>query len=464
MVLVFALCPQTGLTQWFSGGGTPPNGSRVEFNQELNIFEWRYALRFDKLVTNRLRFGITERFQTTLQQVAAADRWKDQQDLNTSLVYPFSSKLSLGVDLVSHVLRDPLAGFDNDVTHHAGTAALAYRPRPNLLLQPQVAAKWQSQLEQSDQGLGLGLTADATALNVHGYESEASLVARRDFFPRRTNEDVRLHYQIARQFYAATADTLRVVFERLRRDSFDREGAALFVRNLTQETRGIENRLSYRLSSAGVLYVRNLFRSHTFAVKGFRTDTTKVAKDDAGFDSEHLFSVRFSGPRWIARADWRYRFRSQDDRREAPTPDPFDRHPSVGFDTEDVFVEWNLTGGYRLSHADSLGVFVGVSKFEFQTTDRNTPNDHDLQKWQASLSHTRHWSPHLTLRWQLSAFLNHFVFVSKRFSDGSNWERVLQLTPVVTYRSSARFSTVQAFTVRARPSISMIRLPAIGIR
>ncbi len=430
---------------------SPLLDSRLIFSQDLNIYQWRYQLKFEKLWSNQLKLRLTEAFHSTLQKVAQRDLWKDVQDFKLGLAYPLTPRLSVRSQFFSYMLSDPLAGFDNDLVHHAVTFDVDYRMNRYLRVTPQVSSKWQTQLEQSDQGFGLGLSGNADAFEISGYTNDVAFLLQRDRFPRRVNEDVRLRYRLHRQFYRSTTDTLRLVVDRLRRDTFATDGRSVFVRSLTQASRGIENRLNYRVSSFSSFYMRNSFKSTSFGVRNVKEAATEVTKNDVGFESDHFFSLRFHRPRWAARVDWHYRFRSREDRRPRnKPPDPFERHPTVGFDSQEVMATLSVQGGYRLAARDSLAVYASVSKFQFETTNVTIPNDHDLLKWQFTLSHRHVWSPSLTLRWQLSAFLNHFVFISSKFSSGNNWERVLQLTPVLEYRPSGRLSFTQGFTVRAR--------------
>ena len=106
--------------------------------------------------------------------------------------------------------------------------------------------------------------------------------------------------------------------------------------------------------------------------------------------------------------------------------------------------------GVGITQADSLGLFVSASKFQFDTSDTTNANDHDQLRWQVTVSHKHRFDKSLQLVWRASAFLNHFVFLSRKFSRGNNWDRNLQLTPTILYSPGRRFSFRQSFTVRAK--------------
>jgi len=428
--------------------------SQLIFRQNLNIYDWLYSLNYKKSLTKKLDFKIKEDFQSTLQSVSNSDLWKDTQNLNVRFDYSFPKSVQLNADFFSHIQSDPLAGFDNDVIFYSGSAGVRYQPSTNFFVASNVSSKWQSQLDRSDIGFGYGFDAQIIEANLSGYRNNFNFSGSQDFFPLRRNEDFKLRYLIKREFYQSTADTLSIFFDRLRRDNFDLEAGSYFVRKLTQNSRGFENRLSYKVSESATLFLTNYVASNSFRVDNIKvSDTTDVRKDDAGFESKHSVNLTFfKRPKWFNRVGWSFSLKTRDDRRVVDKPDdPFgERHPSRGFDTDEVFVKLDWVAGVRIAAADSFGWFSSVSKFKYDTSDTLAPNNHDQIRWQMTISYQHIFHPSLKLLWRSSVFLNHLVYISGQFSSGNNWERVIQLTPVVFYKPSDKFTFQQSFTVRAK--------------
>ncbi|MFQ5640859.1 MAG: hypothetical protein ACE5IR_23005 [bacterium] len=402
---------------------------------------------------SRLHVTIEEKYQTTLQQrVASDDLWKDKQEFKLILGYPLNNRFSVASEFFSYILSDPFAGFDNDVMFHSGSTRLQYRPSPQISVSSHVSSKWQTQIEQNDSGFGLGFGLNMNQIRFDGYHSDLAFSGERDFFPKRKNDDFRLRYQIGREFHAATGDTLIILFNRLRRDSFDVDKDGVYIRNLSQTQRGFENRLNYQISSSSSLSIRNIITSTSFKVNNLRDTDKEIAKDDAGFESDHTFALRVQQPKWYGKISWNTRSRSRDDRRpEDDFVDPLrSRHPSLGFDTDEIFVNLGVAVGFKFSGLDSIGFNSSVSKFQFDTSDTTNPNDHDQIRWQISFAHAHDFGSGLSLVWRANAFLNHFVFISGKFSGDNSWERVLQLAPVIVYKPNERFVFRQGFTVRAK--------------
>lgn len=429
-----------------------PRYSKLSFSQDLNIYQWNYKLNYEKELQNRLKFEISEDFRSTLQRISTNDLWKDTQNFALSIGYPLTNNLLLKTEFISYMLSDPLAGFDNDVTINSGGVRLIYQPSEKFYISPKMTNKWQTQLEQSDQGYSYGWDARLDQFNIHGYKNDFSIIAEQDYFPQRKNEDFKIRYKIERQFYEQTADTLLIFFDRLRRDSFDADAEGIFIRNLTQTNRGFENRLSYRLARNVSLLLRNSLFSTSFKVNNLRDEIVDLRKDDAGFESNHTISLNVQMPTWFGNVSWSFRSRSRDDRRpREKIVDPFrTRHPSLGFNTDDVHVVLGVSGGLKFTSKDSLGLFSSVSRFQYDTSDTTNPNSHDQLRWHFNFSHTHKFSPVLNLLWRGSVFLNHFVYISSKFSSGNNWERIFQLAPEIYYQPSENFYFKQRFIVRAK--------------
>ncbi len=428
-----------------------PKYTRLSFDQKLNIYEWHYILNYKRRLDDKLSIFLKEDFTSTLQSISSEDLWKDNQNFNLQFDYVLSPVLSAGAGVTSRVLSDQLAGFDNDVVFNSGQARLNYRPNSNVQITPNISRQWQTQLEQSDQGFGYGVITSVGDIDINGYNNDLAIIGDQVVFPDRKNQDLKLNYRVERQFYDATADTLVLVVERLRRDSFDSDAEGVFVRNLVQTNRGIDNRLSYRISDKAKVLLRNAIFSTGFEVRNVKDDTSEIRKDDAGFESRHAISTRVDHSQGFTSFTWSYRFRQRDDNRPRSTiPDPFGRFPTIGFDTEDALVTLSVRNGLGISRADSLGVFASVSKFRFDTTDTTSSNDHDQVKWQITLSHQHRFNESLRLVWRASAFLGHFVFLSSKFSGSNNWDRNFQLTPEIIYQPGPYFSFRQSFTVRAK--------------
>lgn len=440
-------------------GSYYPKFTKIGFSRNLNIFEWNYRLNYQKQMDNKLHFQIREDFRSTLQSVVSGDNWKDDQKLDVGLRFPIGQKIEASTSFSSKVLIDPLdntsgsstgESFDNDFTSTAGKIDFKFKPISKLTVSPSVTIKWQTQLEQKDQGYGFGLDADIDRFYLDKSKNDFSFSGQLVSFPQRKNHDLHIKYRIERQFYESTADTLNIVVDRLRRDSFGLEGNQVFVRNLTQTNRGFENRLSYRIAEDATLFINNALYATSFRIENIKSDENKLKKNDTGFESTHSFRFNYAKPNWFTTVGWESRIKNREDNREDKTPDPFGLNPTVGFDTEATLVKLSGIAGVRISEKDSIGAAASVSKFQYETTNETNPNDHDQQKWQFTLAHSHQFSQHLKLVWRASVFLNHFVFLSGNFSNGNNWERNIQLAPEIIYEPNSKFYFRQRFTVRAK--------------
>ena len=121
--------------------------------------------------------------------------------------------------------------------------------------------------------------------------------------------------------------------------------------------------------------MRSVLTSSSFRVNNSRENHKTIVKDDAGYESQHELSLRVKKSRWFGKINWSYRFRSREDRRrEDDSVAPFrSRHPSLGFDTEAVYVNLGVAGGVKFSNLDSIGFHSSASKFQYETSDTTNP-------------------------------------------------------------------------------------------
>lgn len=451
----------------FSSTIKPQGQTVLDFGQDLNIYQWRSLLSYQTKAGERLLLSLRENYRATLQELPDEDLWKDEQQFAFDLKYALSNHWLLKSSIDSEVLSDDLSTFRNRIFHHSADLGASFQPNYYVELSAATAIKWQSQdallrktnpqnleiesesVTNRDRGLGLWGEATVNDYDYNGYRNNLLISGQQHFFPQRKNADFSLRYKVLKEFYSGTADTLILFFERLRRDSFDGD-STVFVRNLNQVQRGLENRLSYRVSADASAFFNMSVMTNSFRVHNIREDSVQVRKDDFGFESGNSFGFKIDKERWYGRIQWRYRQRTRDDNRPREEPDAFGRFPTIGFDKEDELVELTLTAGHILSNADSLGLYASVSKFQYDTSDTTNPNSHDQHKWQTTFSHKHRFNAALSLKWHISAFLNHFVFISSKLSGGNNWERNFQLAPEVLYSPGKHFSFRQAFVVRAK--------------
>lgn len=449
-----------------TGGSNTPNTS-LSFSQELNIYSWQYRFFYGRNINKTLYFRLNESFNSSVQETFSKKLWKDEQFLNIGLNHLFSKHWSAAYSLNSTIFSDKLANFDNDVALHSATAKFSYAPHSKINLFFGNVLKMQSQLSQKDHGVGFSVGGSADELDLNGFRNTLALTNSQNYFPERTNSDFQLTYRASRQFSELTADTLILFNNRLVRESYDSFVAPdtiinqfssdtliakrtdFSIRQLRQIKRGVENRLSYPLGRNTIFHMKNGVSSNIYQVSNDASPLKQ--RDDFGFESGNAIAIAYRSDSSRVLFNWHYRYRARDDNRPREVkPDPFGRFPSVGFNTEDALTGMALLAGKWLSHSDSLGLYVSLNKFQFKTTDVVNPNDHDQLKWQATFSHTHLFSQALKIKWELSSYLKHFVFISRKYSGDNNWNRSLRLSPEIVYRPGSFFFFRQKFSVNAK--------------
>jgi len=259
---------------------------------------------------------------------------------------------------------------------------------------------------------------------------------------------------LSRQFYADTSDSLFLNVVHFRRDNYVSDQGILRVEQLSKQTRGVENRLRYRLSENGRLALRSLVQQSRVAIRQSRlAGDAKVSAERAheDFDVQHTLAVDWRGPKFSSGFELRFEQKTV----EFNIPDSVGLSP---FSKQFVIIRYNVRdrtfslaqrSRWQPSRRDSLRLSMSVARFARDTSERTRPDIYDNLRAQVNLTHYHAFRRGLALRWQLSGYADHLVYLKSAFSATNNWTRILQLAPQILMNLGERVQASQRFGVRA---------------
>lgn len=427
--------------------------TRLAFARALDIYHWHAEASYARALVGRTIFRFGENFSSSLHRLSREDRWKDDQTATLGL-----DLLVLGApvqaQLQSRLFRDQFSSFNSDYTS-TGAHVRWHQPATagrRLQIEPEIGYRWESRLGRADDGPHFGLAARLADTEIGGYTHRLAVSAATDRFPVRSNEDVQLRYSLARRFYTDTSDSLFLTFAHFRRDNYVNDRAQIRVEQLSKRTRGMENRLRYRLSESGRLLLRSLLQESRVAIRklpGAGSIPGERAHED--FDVEHLLSLDWRWRRFSAGLEFRFEQQTVD----FNIPDSAGWSP---FSSPFFILRYNVRGRtfsisqrmhWQASPRDSLRVSGSVARLARDTTEKNRPDSYDNFRAQVNVTHQHVFRPDLVLRWQLSGYADHFVYLKSAFSAANNWTRILQLSPQILFRIGEHVQAGQRFGVRA---------------
>jgi hypothetical protein len=435
-----------------SAGQSGARRASLGFSQDLNLYQWFMIAQYPLHLQNGLRIVFSEQFISSLQRMALGDKWKDDQNFSMAVRFPFSSRVTLRANLFSSLYRDQFSSLDNDKTLTAGRLGASFYPGSGIEISSSVGNSWEHRLGRTDRGLTFGLDIRADDVRLEGYHNRFQLGAVVDRYRERQNEDLNLTYRVHRQFYTDTADTLLVTVKRLRRDSYVADPLGIYVESLQRTMRQLRNLLRYRLSSAAVLRWTSTLSLSDVDIKRIVDGSTASQRGHDTFETENLGQLLLRGKRGFA--TFSIQFRSLSKRYNIPDSvrtSPFSRRfASVAYDIDGSTFSLSQQLGLRLGRRDSLGVFVSATRFRHDNSDSTNRDTHDEVRYHTSVALEHRFGQRLRLHWLASVYLDHFVYLDRRFSGSNKWTRIFRLMPTLYYQPSRSFGWKQSFEVRAQ--------------
>lgn len=431
--------------------------TRLIFSRALDIYHWQVQAAYTQVIVPRTIFRFGENFLSSLHRLSSQDKWKDDQTATLGIDFDV-----LGVpaqaQIYSRLFRDQFSSFNSEYNSTGAQVGWRQQTWQRFEIQPGVGYRWESRLERTDNGPHFEFGARLPETEISGYTHQLTGLAATDRFPSRKNEDVRFNYSLARQFYTDTSDSLFLTFAHFRRDNYVNDRTQIRVEQLSKRTRGIENRLRYRLSGSGRLALRSLVQESRVAIRKVEIEDAR-SRDDKNlgerahddFDVQHVLSLDWQWPKFSTGLEFRF---------EQQTVD-FNIPDSAGFSPfspQFVIIRYNVRGrtyaisqrsNWQASSRDSLRLSGSVVRFARDTSEKNRPDSYDNFRAQLSLVHQHVFRRDLALRWQLSGYADHFVYLKSAFSATNNWTRILQLAPQILFRVSESVRASQRFGVRA---------------
>ncbi len=422
----------------------------IQFRQELNNYVWQLSLGRSYLLGRRWQWSFNEQFRTSMLRAhLGEEKWKDDHTFISALHFRLLPVLEISAHLHSLFFFDRQTGLNNDVRSHSLGGGVAFRPVKELRVALRSGPRWESKLGFHDQGHYLSGTMQLDALRWGGYAQRAQASLDADQYQQRRNHQANLQYTVSRAFAAGTSDSLRI-YDLERR--FDNYTSALGdIESLREGSKGVENTLNYGLSPQMHMVLRNGWQFRNVELHSFGAGTEKRQRKRNDVLGDHVLETILNKPGARGRLSLSYLSLTQKYDMDKGSPGlPFSRFTSfIAPDNSSrrlqLLGEWMQTLGRR----DSLYAYASVSRFQYDTPDTNNFDDRDELRLNSSFTFRHRLRDGWWLDIQSSLSLYHMVYIFGERSADNNWNRILRLRPVLTFRPSPDFHWHQSFEVLA---------------
>ncbi len=419
------------------------------FRQEFNTYVWNYSFHTHKRLSSRSSIEINERFRSSMLELSAGEKWKDDQNLDLTFRYSLLNNTRLVGRLSSIVYRDKQSGFNNDIQVHDGSLGLTITPRPQVHLQASAGPKWDRRFDQNDSGLYYSFDAAADHIEWEEYDHSLRFALGEDRFADRRNKDLNAGYRVKKIFTPGTMDSLHIYTWQRRRDNYTSLRGD--IESFQEHVSGIHNTLTYRMSPAFHLLAQTLFLNKDVQVSSFSADTLQKSRkrNDEMINQSVIGRIDADGIE--GEVEFSYNAQSQlYDVGKSSVKNPFSRR--TAFITPDNQSERYYLGtrfNIRLSDADRIYAFASTSRFKYDTPDTNNYDDRDELRINSRLVFEHIFNKSLKLNLNIGVNLYHMVYIFGERSADNNWNRIFRLNPTIYYRIGERFRLSQSFEVLA---------------
>jgi len=439
------------LVLFFTGRATSESVDTLSTRYQRGIHTdvWATGLSLDKNVFPRTRIVFSESFSSSrLQVLPGVNKWKDENMLNLDWYRRFRPSWTLQVKGSSVVFSDKQTGYMNDIQTHFIGAGAAYQ-KPTLALPLLIGLKTDRRYSRTDRGWSVQAGLDVPSFRFSGYTNRLNVLMEGDDLRRRKNGSLSLSYQVHRQFYADTRDSLSFSYRRQRRDYYISEVGD--VESWDESGQNAENVLTYRMSKnlgirvqGGLVYRTLNIRQITGAEKGFKRERKDFSASGSvrfAFRTASLFSdVGISA----MSEEQNYRFA------KSISYSPYSGGSySIAPDNKSVWTTLVFNTRWNWSGSDTLLVHSSLQKLQYDTPDPANVDDRDDLRFWVNLQAIHAFSQDLSVRIAADVYLLHLVYLSGRKSADNNRTRIFRLHPSVRFCPSERVRLVQTAEVLA---------------
>ena len=392
------------------------------FQQNYNTYSWNADINYLKIPGPRRQFSVQNHgLSNLLRPAAGLNKWRDQEQFSSTYKQPLFGKWNQSFSLHSNLYLDRQTGYKNSASTQWLSWGVDRAFFNKIQFYSSIGHKWDKRQGHRDNGLYHRTSFLFNPTSWQGYVNRGNLVYQGDELGRRRDYDFRLNYQISKEFYPGTVDSLLFQINNLRRDYYISSQSDLESRR--EKSRRIANYLVYPV------YKNLTFRQFSSFVSR-RTIIHQSLVHSAGErDREDVTAVSETGldfhrGRFFSSLAFNYNYHTETYTfSKSVQSNPFSGLLGAPDNEGRLFgLKHRLT--LQVDRRDSLTLFNSVSRFQYDTPDTNNFDDRDELRTIHLIEWTHFFSPLFQMKTGLSARLHHLVYIYAAKSAENNWNRI----------------------------------------
>ncbi|MFH1862659.1 MAG: hypothetical protein ABH878_07585, partial [bacterium] len=302
-----------------------------------------------------------------------------------------------------------------------------FQPDTFLKLTSMLGEQWDKREGLDDQGWAASLEAELNDLRYKGYNNNLDLLLEREALGERLNRDFRFQYGLDKVFTESSSDRLELYYRQKKQDYYHWSSSSIGTRVDTYQS--FRNQLDY---SVNPVWKFSLDTELIGSAHEDRTLFANTIRDEINTGNAlTLYGLRNRLSGWLRlKLEWGAQEDATGLKRERGT-------------TLEHSINWAPT------LRDSLNFVSAVRKKQYDTSDTANYDDRDRLRYEFDLHYKRAFHQQLKFSVRAQTILEHLVYIYAEKSDLNNWNRILKLTPEISYSPDFAWQNLARFELVA---------------
>ncbi len=433
--------------------------SSLGFDRVLNTFTWNGTLFLDREF-NGIEFKLRQMLRSRLirtDPLSIQDEYEDSLKIAAPIGGPWKGV----AQQVSSLVSDNRAIDLTKLAQHQFLVGVQVSPHPRLMLEGMAGYEIDDQQDERDEGFAYQATANASDVRLEEFRGTLHGRWAQSLLTRRRPASAALDVSLLREFGAEARNIIQISYDRLRREFYtaadpDVKQVYQIANNIFRRdaaTFEVSEQLDYRPSDQmqfvfrGGLLNRTIDRGVNYKVF---TGTSNPLLDTR-IQELQLYGeagTTFQPVYWFG-MDVNFSYREREERHSVTEQDGvplsiLQRQERSERRLENIAQRTTISSQIRslLSEHDQLNFAGSASILRYDTPDSTNVDERDELLVTVGFQEVHQFSNELSVSLAGDVTLSHLVYLKSVQSANNNWNRVIRLSPAVTFAPNERFRTV----------------------
>lgn len=477
-VLLFVCISRTGVSQGLLSSDETyveqpdslirRNSASILLERNLNTFDWTGRAVVDTAVAGT-SIGLQQAYTSNtilLDGTPSRKLHSTKQNVALQLGVPLANDFRVRTHWSSLVYSDKKDVGLSKASSHAVLGGVEYDLLPSVSVMPMAGYRWENQALVDDRGPSYEISARSRTLSFDGYALDGSAQLHEDRLDPRKFERHHARVRMQKSFTSGTRDSMALSVSRNRRDFYALADNSIESRadNIITFHNILDYEVADRLVTTLAVNVTSRTLDKDLRSLGGPTDSLvrfNTVIDEFRLEAHVQAEYHSQDDRTLALARLQYIERDESHNAKpianaSPNIQALFAQRNREEQTKDnLSRRTTLSGMLRLplSSSDNLMISAAGGILRYDTPSGLNVEDRDELLLAVSLGSSHQLNRFLHVSMSLEGNLSHLVYLFRERSANNNYNRILRLSPRVTYRPTGAAVTVNTFEVLANYTV-----------